>query len=738
MPGMSARSIAWAATAVSLRCRASIGMLGVALLVACPGRQTPKPQPIVDDTPLRIRVAQAEARREAGQAELIDLATHGTKPERLLALRGLGRIGGARSLETLVATLSEVTPDPDPELVGAAAAAIGVATSLDERDAGTPKLTAALIAALPRAKDHDVHVIEAIGRAADPSAQVTLVAGLGAKPAMAAACAIALGRFGRRKLPLIDEARDALVNTATHPDPAVRLAAIYALSREQLAMPPRPASADEDARQARTARAIVGLIADDVPEIRATAVATLARRKWVTPHRKELAIVLRDRDWRVAVEAVRALTGEASDDAGRDAVAGVLGIRFDQLVKGEATDAHVVIEALRGLAAHTGRAPIAAAIEAIASRTGAATALPTFTRAWIECLAIVAAARGSTVTDFDPLLDAGRCRLPDHLRLPLLAELITAKVGTLAARRGALRTLLSHRDARVRVAGMGTFAALWPEGDDADHRAAVATIIAALGSGDPIVAGNAVETATAIYERVGEGRDELDAALIARARIEKEPELAAALFELIGKRRIAAGASACRGGLAGSPVPARAAVTCLEALGEPTAKATLTAATPPPVDVTQVIGKQLRWHLMTTRGDVVIVLRPDLAPWAVATIVTLTRKGFYDGLEVHRVVPNFVVQGGDPTQSGWGGPGFTIPAESSSGDGFVAGGVGIADSGRDSGGSQWFVMHGRAPHLDGRYTWVGAVESGQKSADALLIGDQVVRAVIEIGPPPTR
>ncbi|MGH9884081.1 MAG: peptidylprolyl isomerase, partial [bacterium] len=112
----------------------------------------------------------------------------------------------------------------------------------------------------------------------------------------------------------------------------------------------------------------------------------------------------------------------------------------------------------------------------------------------------------------------------------------------------------------------------------------------------------------------------------------------------------------------------------------------------------------------------------------------LTRKRFYDGLEFHRVVGNFVVQGGDPSESGSGGPGFALPAEPAAlgdGTGYVAGGVGIADAGRDSGGSQWFIMHSRAPHLDGRYTWIGAVESGQKSADALLVGDRIVRAAIE-------
>ncbi len=129
------------------------------------------------------------------------------------------------------------------------------------------------------------------------------------------------------------------------------------------------------------------------------------------------------------------------------------------------------------------------------------------------------------------------------------------------------------------------------------------------------------------------------------------------------------------------------------------------------------------------------LLRPDVAPWAVAAIVMLTKRGFYDGIEFHRVVPNFVVQGGDPTESGWGGPGFTLPAEPGSaldGPGFVAGGVGIADAGRDSGGSQWFIMHSRATHLDGRYTWIGSVISGGNSADQLVIGDEVSKASVEL------
>jgi len=712
MSGCRIATLIFIATAISIAC-----------LAGCPGTPVVKQPQSVDDAPLRIRIAKAEATRGAGEAELVELAVHGKKPERVLALRALGRLGGARALDTLVDALGV----PDAEIRSAAAAAIGIATSLDEADAGTPRLTQALL----KAWTPSPAFIEGVGRAADASAQRMIATCLQSESESAAraACAVALGRYGRRKIELSDAARGVLVTAARDRDASVRYAAVWAISREQL-----PANTDA-AAQAAILPVLALLTTDELPEVRAQACAALGRRKLAVAARAALELALRDRDWRVAVEAVRALTGESSDDAGRDAVAAILGVRFTQLERGEAPEAHVVIEALKGLAAHTGRAPIASALSEIARRT-AASKLPPLTRGWIECLAIAGTVRGASSPDYAIVEKCGHGGLPDQHRLPLLGELVTAKVGTLEARRAAIRTLLSHADARVRVAGIAAYATAWKDGEDTDHRAAIATVVAALGSPDPIVAGSAVDAATTIYEAIGTGdHAALDAAVIARAQIETDPELGASLIELIGKRTLGNGAPACRAGLDRAPVLAHAAAKCLEALGAPAAPRTaLATATAPPVDVAQVIGKRLRWHLLTTRGDVVIALRPDAAPWAVATIVTLTKRGFYDGLELHRVVPDFVAQGGDPTQSGWGGPGFAIPAEASQGAGFVAGGVGIADAGRDSGGSQWFVMHSAAPHLDGRYTWIGSLESGQKSLDSLLIGDQVTRAIVEVVP----
>jgi cyclophilin family peptidyl-prolyl cis-trans isomerase len=155
----------------------------------------------------------------------------------------------------------------------------------------------------------------------------------------------------------------------------------------------------------------------------------------------------------------------------------------------------------------------------------------------------------------------------------------------------------------------------------------------------------------------------------------------------------------------------------------------------PPHDPASVLGREVLWRLHTERGRVDIVLDPAAAPWHVAAIVALTRGGFYDGLSFHRVVPGYVVQGGDPDGTGWGGPGFNLPSEPGDKT-FARGAVGIADAGKDTGGSQFFVMHARAPHLDGRYTRVGEVRDGLAAALALVVGDRIVAAEVTMSPQP--
>jgi cyclophilin family peptidyl-prolyl cis-trans isomerase len=138
-----------------------------------------------------------------------------------------------------------------------------------------------------------------------------------------------------------------------------------------------------------------------------------------------------------------------------------------------------------------------------------------------------------------------------------------------------------------------------------------------------------------------------------------------------------------------------------------------------------------RWlDVVTDRGTFRISLDLDLAPLTSREIWDLAADGFYDGLDFHRVVPNFVVQGGDPRGDGWGGPGFVLPDEPSL-QPFDSWSVGIATSGPQTGGCQFFVTLLPADHLTGHYTNIGEVVEGREVLTEIRVGDRIreVRAL---------
>lgn len=126
--------------------------------------------------------------------------------------------------------------------------------------------------------------------------------------------------------------------------------------------------------------------------------------------------------------------------------------------------------------------------------------------------------------------------------------------------------------------------------------------------------------------------------------------------------------------------------------------------------------------LRLAQGEILVRLRPDIAPQSVNSFVFLAREGYYDGCTFHRVLPGFVAQGGDPTGSGSGGPGYTIPDELSDVP-FTTGTLGMANAGPNTNGSQFFIGLGDAPHLTGRYTVFGAVTAGLDVLQAITPRD---------------
>jgi cyclophilin family peptidyl-prolyl cis-trans isomerase/HEAT repeat protein len=133
--------------------------------------------------------------------------------------------------------------------------------------------------------------------------------------------------------------------------------------------------------------------------------------------------------------------------------------------------------------------------------------------------------------------------------------------------------------------------------------------------------------------------------------------------------------------------------------------------------------------LHTAKGDIEWAFRGNEAPQTVANFVRLARAGYFDGLAFHRVVPNFVIQDGDPTGTGWGGPGYTIRCEYNRLR-YDHGMVGMALSGKDTGGSQWFITHSPQPHLDGRYTIFAQVVRGMEVVNAAVQGDRILKVDI--------
>ena len=124
----------------------------------------------------------------------------------------------------------------------------------------------------------------------------------------------------------------------------------------------------------------------------------------------------------------------------------------------------------------------------------------------------------------------------------------------------------------------------------------------------------------------------------------------------------------------------------------------------------------------TDKGNIVLELFENDAPNTVANFVKLINKGYYNGLKFHRVIPNFMVQGGCPVGNGTGGPGYAIKCEINPRK-HLAGTLSMAHAGKDTGGSQFFITHSPQPHLDGVHTVFGQVIEGMDVVNAIRQGD---------------
>jgi peptidyl-prolyl cis-trans isomerase B (cyclophilin B) len=142
--------------------------------------------------------------------------------------------------------------------------------------------------------------------------------------------------------------------------------------------------------------------------------------------------------------------------------------------------------------------------------------------------------------------------------------------------------------------------------------------------------------------------------------------------------------------------------------------------------------KSYRATIETDKGTIVLELYPEHAPKTVNNFVFLAREGFYDQLIFHRVISDFMVQGGDPTGTGRGGPGYKFEDEVRGNPlKHERGVISMANAGPNTNGSQFFITHSPQPHLNGRHTVFGKVAEGLDVVDAIKQSDKMLSVVVE-------
>ena len=151
---------------------------------------------------------------------------------------------------------------------------------------------------------------------------------------------------------------------------------------------------------------------------------------------------------------------------------------------------------------------------------------------------------------------------------------------------------------------------------------------------------------------------------------------------------------------------------------------------PPPLQIDT--GKTYRAAIDTTKNTLTLELYPRHAPKTVNNFVFLAREGYYDGVVFHRVIPNFVIQGGDPTGTGRGGPGYAFEDEVRDNPlKHETGVISMANAGPNTNGSQFFITHSPQPHLDGHHTVFGKVVEGMDVVYAIREGDSMLKLSVE-------
>jgi cyclophilin family peptidyl-prolyl cis-trans isomerase/HEAT repeat protein len=613
------------------------------------------------------RLVDAQTAREGGV--LIAALDDEDPVVRARAAFALGSVQDSAAVPALL----EALDDPDPRVRADAAFALG--------QTGDSTSQSELLAALDREVESaaSAEILDALGRSGG-SATLAAIAGRPAEGDERAVLALALGRYGLRGIH-DPGAIDRLEAFAADPDPLVAADAAWYFARADTAAWAASAPALRAALDALDPKSD----GDAEPALQLlTALGRLDRTEDAPRLTRWLA---EGADWRVRTNAARALAGLTRDAL----VTGALMQALDD------PRIHVAVEAGRALSAEDSLDPD---VETEIGRRVIRQPRP-----WQVSVALLPA-----------IAKAGHSRLI----LLWLLWLDGNPPRDVTAYAAGLRTLgwgegreayqiLQHAATRpvpqISAAALEALAQWWTRGVRTEELTA--------------------ERYYAVFERALRSRDVAAVAIVA-------PVLADSAFRSLGSVALLQEVY----GELEAPGDAEAMAAVVEALGKAGEAVPAPPGPPPPPgqpidwEFLRARGEKPVLRLETTRGAIELELDAESAPQTVETVLRLAEEGRYDGVEFHRVVPNFVIQGGDVERGdGWGGPGFAIRSELTRTP-FDRGAVGMASAGKDTEGSQYFVTHSMQPHLDGRYTAFGRVVSGMNVVDAIQMGDRVVRITL--------
>lgn len=664
-------------------------------------RATPRPTALLD----------AELSRNAAGVSEDELGAEDSQ-RRLAAVRTLSRIQDESSFPILVKALA------DEEASVVAWAAFGVGQLCRGREAEAVRrlsLRAATLAAQGNAA-HELAISSialALGRCPSDEAEHTLRSWLRHEPAVAQAAALGLGQLARKRKRLDDATIAALLDGASA-DPSGSF--YYPLE----SLPSLGAAA-----RARLLEVSAQALEKPAPA-RAFALRALARAGADAAERLGAAIVSASLSDAERADAARSLI--ALGDSGQAALATALEQRARELLdtKSFLTTAHgVVLTLLDGLEPAASPPGILAELAALALENEPAPIARRKVMLRCRAAAVLAgkasASRALLACDPAP---------PEERREGALAQLEVLGRGPLDRERGAsFQRLVKSGDRVVRQTAIELLMAhdevpnipeLLADALAAPEVGVRATAAKVLARYPARAQARAKDPATTppLDPRVVRALTEQ----LATVGKQQDIELSALLLDAATALELLGGKPALERACASTnPTLREHAERGLSRLGEPGRRCPLVPgaerAAAPPGDV--------KLAFETDVGTLSLTLSGSSSPFAAQRLLELVKSGFFDGMAVHRVVPGFVVQLGDPDGDGFGGPALPPLRCQTSPEPFEAGSVGIALAGRDTGGSQFFVALRRAPHLDGDYSLIGRAEPGW---ERLAAGDRISRA----------